>query len=143
MLFWKLLPLVAFFVSFERGLFFSAGVLNRRFKWDRLPALLAVLATVVVALVLAIWLSAGRIKTLVVETRDTLPERMAALREQPWYLELKEHLPDSEKLAESAEHYASNVAKSAATLGHLMLLAVIGFVLAIIYFLDEPKVRAF
>src|SRR5438105_234260 len=98
-LFWKLLPLLVFFVSFERALFFSAGVLSPRLKWARGPALAAVLAVCAVAIVLIIWLPAGRIAHLVVETRDTLPQRMAALREHPWYLELKQHLPDSEKLA--------------------------------------------
>jgi len=141
--FWKLLPLIAFFVAFERGLFFSAGLLNRKLKWGRLPALLATLAAAAAVIVLTVWLSAGKIAKLVVETRDTLPQRMAALREHPWYLELKDRLPDSEKLAESAEHYASHVAKSAATLGHLVLLALIGFVLAVIFFLDEPKIVAF
>src|ERR1043165_4732280 len=79
--FWKLLPLIAFFVAFERGLFFSAGLLNRKLKWDRLPALLAVLAVVAAVITLVVWLSAGNIAKLVVETRDTLPQRIAALRE--------------------------------------------------------------
>jgi predicted PurR-regulated permease PerM len=142
-LFWKLLPLLAFFVSFERALFFSAGLLSRRLKWSRGPALLAVLTVCAVAMVLLVWLSAGRLARLVVETRDTLPERIAALREHPWYLALREHLPDSEKLAESAEHYASGIAKSAATLGHLVLFGIVGFILAVIYFLDEAQVRTF
>ena len=142
-LFWKLLPLVAFFVSFERGLFFSAGALNRRFKWNRVPAALAVLAGCAAVIALIVGLSAGKIARIVVDARDNLPKRMAAIREHPWYLELQDRLPDSDKLAESAEHYAQSIAKSAATLGHLVLLALIGFVIALIYFLDEPKVRAF
>lgn len=142
-LFWKLLPLLAFFVSFERGLFFSAGILNRRFKWVRGAALGAVLTACAAVVVLLVLLSAGRFARLIVETRDTLPERIAAIREHPWYLELKERLPDSDKLAESAEHYGQAVAKSAATLGHLVLLGVIGFILALIYFLDEQKIREF
>src|SRR5687767_14590563 len=78
-LFWKLLPLVAFFVSFERGLFFSAGVLNRRFKWNRVPALLVVLAGCAAMIALLVGLSAGKLAKIVVETRDTLPERIAAI----------------------------------------------------------------
>src|SRR5258705_13560334 len=99
--FWKLLPLLAFFVSFERGLFFSAGLLNRRFKWARGAALGAVLSACAVVGGGLVWLSAGRLAKWVVETRDTLPERIAAIREHPWFLELKERLPDSDKLAES------------------------------------------
>src|SRR5262249_13049796 len=73
----------------------------------------------------------------------TLPQRIAEIREHPWYIELREHLPDSEKLAQSAEKYGEQVAKSAETLGHVALLALIGFVLAVIFFLDEPRIREF
>jgi predicted PurR-regulated permease PerM len=142
-LFWSLLPLLVFFVSFERALFFSAGALSRRLNWNRARSLVVVLLAAAVVLVGVIWLSAGRIAKVVVETRDTLPQRIATVREHPWYLELREHLPDSEKLAQSAEKYGEKVAKSAETLGHLALLALIGFVLAVIYFLDEPRIREF
>jgi predicted PurR-regulated permease PerM len=142
-LFWKLMPLLAFFVSFERALFFSAGALSRRLNWSRARALGVVLLGVAVALTGIIWLAAGRIAKVIVETRDTLPQRIAGLREHPWYLELREHLPDSEKLAQSAEKYGEHIAKSAQTLGHVALLALIGFVLAVIFFLDEPKIREF
>src|SRR5271154_1278007 len=80
-LFWQLMPLMAFFVTFERALMFSAGGLSNRFKWSRIRGLLVVLLGVAVALTGVIWLAAGRIAKLVVETRATLPERMAALRE--------------------------------------------------------------
>src|SRR5687767_10909900 len=82
-LFWKLLPLIAFFVSFERALFFSAGWLNRRFKWSRSLALVAVLVAAAVALGLAGWLGSGRLAKIIVNTRDTLPQRIAAVREHP------------------------------------------------------------
>ena len=135
--------LLVFFVSFERALFFSAGFLSRRFKWKRLPALLLVLLVAAIGLFLAGWLSAGRLAKLVVETRETLPLRIAALRQHPWYAALQEHLPDSEELAKSAEHYAEDVAKSAAAIGRVFLSALIGLILAIVYFLDEERIRAF
>lgn len=135
--------LLIFFVAFERGLFFSAGILSRRFKWKRLPSLLVVLAVAAVALGLTGWLSAGRLTKLVVETRETLPQRISALREHPWYAALREHLPDSEDLARSAEHYGADVAKSAAAIGRGFLSALIGLILAIVYFLDEERIRAF
>ncbi|MFZ5439073.1 MAG: AI-2E family transporter [Myxococcota bacterium] len=135
--------LLVFFVSFERGLFFSAGALSRRFKWSRLASLSAVLAVAALVLGLGGWLSAGRLATLVVETRETLPARIAAVREHPWYQQLQQHLPDSEDLAQSAEHYAADVAKSAAAIGRMFLSALIGLILAIVYFLDEERIRAF
>jgi|APLak6261675434_1056106.scaffolds.fasta_scaffold01654_2 predicted PurR-regulated permease PerM len=135
--------LLVFFVSFERGLFFSAGFLSRRFKWKRLQSLALVLTVGAVAVGLLGWVSAGRLAKLVVETRETLPERMATLRQHPWYVELQSHLPDSEDLAQSAEHYAADVAKSAAAIGRMFLSALIGLILAIVYFLDEERIRAF
>ncbi len=135
--------LLVFFVSFERGLFFTAGSLSRRFKWKRLTGLLLVLGVGALLLGLVGYVSAGRLASLVVETRETLPQRMAALREHPWYVQLQQHLPDSEDLAQSAEHYAADVAKSAAAIGRGLLSALIGLILAIVYFLDEERIRAF
>ncbi len=139
----QLAILLVFFVSFERALFFSAGVLERSFKWKRLPALLAVLLLALLALSVAGFLSAGRVTRLAAEVRETLPLRMAAIREHPWYLMLQQYLPDSEDLARSAEHYAADVAKSAAAVGRVLLSAVIGLILAVVYFLDAERLRAF
>lgn len=143
LLFRKLLVLLAFFVAFERVLFWSAGVLTRRFKLSRMISLGVVLVVVTAGAGLSAWLSAGRVAQLVKETRQTLPERIAAVRENPLFLELEPHLPDTERLVESAQHYASNVAKSAADLGHLVLYALIGLILAVVYFLDEERLRTF
>ncbi len=135
--------LLVFFVSFERALFFSAGFLSRRFKWKRLQSLAVVLGVSAVGLGLLGWVSAGRLAAVFVETRETLPQRMAGVREHPWYQALQSHLPDSEDLAQSAEHYAADVAKSAAAIGRVFLSALIGLILAIVYFLDEERIRAF
>lgn len=143
LVFRRLLVLLAFFVAFERLLFFSAGALNRRFRLGRGPALGVVLVVSALALGLTAWLSAGRLTAVVKETRETLPARIAAIREHPLFRELEPHLPDPERLVESAQHYASNVAKSAAEVGHLLVYALIGLVLAIVYFLDEERLRAF
>ena len=142
-LFRQLAAILVFFVTFERALFFSAGSLSRRFKWPRVLSLGLVLVATAAVLTLVIWVSAGRIAKLIVETRETLPARIAAVREHPWFATLHEHLPDSDSLAESAEHYGADVAKSAAAVGHLFLNALIGLVLAIVFFLDEEKIRAF
>lgn len=143
LVFRKLLVLLAFFVAFERLLFFSAGLLTRRFRLPRSLSLGAVLTASTAVLALSAWLSAGRLMTLVKETRETLPQRIAAIRENPLFLQVEPHLPDPEALVESAQHYASNVAKSAAELGHLVIYAIIGLVLAIVYFLDEERLRSF
>lgn len=143
LVFRKLLVLLAFFVAFERLLFWSAGLLSRRFSLSRVVSLGLVLVLVSAGAGLGGWLSAGRVAQLVKETRQTLPERIAAVRENPLFLELEPHLPDTEHLVESAQHYAANVAKSAADLGHLVIYALVGLILAIVYFLDEERLRAF
>jgi predicted PurR-regulated permease PerM len=143
LVFRRLLVLLAFFVAFERLLFFSAGALSRRFRLGRGASLGIVLTGVSAVVGLSAWLSAGRLAAVVKETRETLPTRIAALREHPLFLELEPHLPDPDQLVESAQHYASNVAKSAAEVGHLLISALIGLVLAIVYFLDEARLRQF
>jgi predicted PurR-regulated permease PerM len=135
--------LLVFFVAFERALFFTAGALCRRYTWKRLPAALLVLAVAAVVVGLLGWVSAGRVARWVVETRETLPQRISTIRQHPWYVELQGHLPDSEDLAQSAEHYAGDVARSAAAIGRGALSALIGLILAVVYFLDEERIRAF
>jgi len=103
-LFRKLFVLLAFFVAFERMLFWSAGLMARRFKMGRAAALGIVLAATSIVLGLTAWLSAGRVTQLIIETRKTLPERIAAIRENPLFLELQPHLPDTEELVQSAQH---------------------------------------
>jgi len=139
----KLLVLLAFFVAFERALSLSSGFLAERFKWKREWALAAVLVVSGLVLVLIGWLSAGRIAKVIVEARETLPLRIAALREHPLFLALQEHLPDTEKLVQSAERYGQDIALAAAGIGHVIAYAVIGLVLAVVYIVDEPQVRAF
>jgi len=135
--------MLVFFVTFERGLFFTAGKLSARFKWKRWASLLLVLFIASNLIALTAWLSAGRLTKTFTETRDTLPQRIAALREHPWYEALAEHLPDSEELAKSVEHYAADVARSAAAIGRAFLMALIGLILAVVYFLDEERIRQF
>lgn len=139
----RLFVLLAFFVAFERGLFWSAGLLSRRFKLSRTKSLALVLTAGAIAAGLSAWASAGRLVQLVQETRATLPARVAAVKEHPLFLELEPHLPDPEALVESAQHYAANVASSAAALGHLVVYALIGLILAIVFFLDEERLKAF
>jgi predicted PurR-regulated permease PerM len=142
-LFRKLFVTLTFFVVFERLLFFSAGELERRFKWRRTGAFAAVAVSFVTAAGLLLWGSSGRIGRVVVETRETLPARIALLREHPLFELLKPHLPDSEDLVAKATHYGAEMARSAAELGHLLVGFMIGLVLAIVYYFDQDKVRSF
>lgn len=139
----QLAIVLVFFVAFERALFFSAGLLSRRFGWGRLTAFLVVLSVMLTGLGLVGFFSAGAIKRVAIELRDQLPQRIAMLREHPWYLALEEYLPDSEDLAKSAERYAADVAKSAATVGRIFVSAVVGLILAVVFFIDQERIEAY
>ncbi len=144
LVFRKLLLLLAFFVFFERGLAFSAGWLAKgRFKVGRAYAVVAVLFLTAAGFSLITWLSAGRIKNVVMELKEELPDRVSAIQETPLYLQLQSLLPDSDALVESARHYGRDrAAQSAPAVGHFFLLAIIGLVMAIVFFLDQEKIRA-
>jgi predicted PurR-regulated permease PerM len=135
--------MLAFFVSFERAFFFSAGLLNRKFRWKKGLALALVLGVTALVLVLAAWASAGRITARLMEAREHFPHRIAAMREHPWFQEIQTHLPDADELIQSAEHHSGDFAKSAAAIGRAFLSAVIGLILAIVYFLDQERIRGF
>ena len=62
LLFRKLFVLLAFFVAFERMLFWSAGLMARRFKMGRAAALGLVLTATAIVLGLTAWLSAGAVE---------------------------------------------------------------------------------
>jgi predicted PurR-regulated permease PerM len=138
----KLALTLVFFVIFERLLFASTSLAQRALKWGK-GASFALVAGVTVLLVgLTAGLTAGRAAKLVVETRETLPARMEALRENELFLKLKEHLPDGDQLAERASHYGAELARSAAELGHFVIAFIIGLVLAIVYYFERDGVRA-
>lgn len=139
----QLAVLLVFFVLFERALFFTAGVLSRRFKWPRLPSLLLVLVVVAGGLTATGFIAAPRLKAFAIEAKETLPARIAAVREHPWYQEMAEYLPDPDNLAKAAEKYVQDVAKSAATIGRVLISMVVAFILATVYFVDQDRIRQF
>ena len=143
LVFRKLLVLLAFFVLFERALFLTSGFLVRRFKVSKMFALIAVLLVGFGSVGIAGLISAGRLKTFIIDTRDKLPQQIEELKEHPLFVDLSTYLPDTEKLIESAKHYGNDVAHAASELGHFVLLMIIGLILAVVYFFDEPAVTAF
>jgi predicted PurR-regulated permease PerM len=142
-LFRKLFITLIFFVVFERGITLACTWLMNRFKWNKGLAFgvtLAVFASVAVSVT---WASAGRVAKVVIETRATLPQRLASIRENELFLLIKEHLPDADSLVERASHYGEEIARFSAELGHIAISFVIGLILAIIFFFDKERVLAF
>lgn len=138
----SLLVLVVFFVAFERGLGVSSGFLARRFKLPKKKVLLGLLA--VLGLVfggLAAW-GATHVRAWVIEARTTWPGRLEVLKTHPRVVQLSEYLPDTDKIVESASHYAADAVKVLSAVGHLAIYALIGLILAIVFLLGEDELLA-
>jgi predicted PurR-regulated permease PerM len=141
-LFRSLLALVVFFVAFERAFAVTAAWLVRRFKWRPKVALFAVFGAFALVLTGVGFWSAGKISRGVAQARATWPQRLEALRTHPRVVELSEHLPDTDKLVESASHYAKDAVKVLSAVGHLAVYALIGLILAIVFLLGKDELDA-
>ena len=75
--------------------------------------------------------------------RRTLPDRIAAVRETALFHRVQEHLPDVETIVENARHYASGALGWLSALGHILLYAVIGFILAVVYLVEKEEIDEF
>jgi predicted PurR-regulated permease PerM len=141
-LFRKLFALLIFAVAFHLLLSTMAGFLCRRFRMRRSVAMGLVVVTLTGLLSSVLWVSSARVLVFLTAVRAQWPDRMEALKESPLFLSISEYVPDTERLAESAQHYLSDVAKAASTIGHWLVYLVIGLILAIIYFVEEPEIEA-
>jgi predicted PurR-regulated permease PerM len=142
-LFRKLLVLVAFFVAFERSMRFLADWLTRHTRLTRRVAALFVIVGVLVLLVGGGTFGVSRLVKFILHMRDTLPGRIAAIRQEPMFLTLQEHLPDADKLVEHAQHYAGSAMHYLAGLGHILLYLTIGFILAVVFLLERVEIDHF
>jgi predicted PurR-regulated permease PerM len=142
-LFRKLFITLIFFVVFERGVTLACTWLMNRFKWSKGLAFGVTLAAFASVAVSVTWASAGRVAKVVMETRATLPQRLASIKENELFLAIKDHLPDADSLVERASHYGEELARFSAELGHLAISFVIGLILAIIFFFDKDRVLEF
>lgn len=141
-LFRSLLVLVVFFVAFERGLGVSSELIARRFKWQKKRVLLGLLAVLaLIAAGLGAW-GASNVRSWVVEARTTWPARLEVIKTHPRVVQLEEYLPDTDKIVESASHYAADAVKVLSAVGHLAIYALIGLILAIVFLLGEDELVA-
>jgi len=141
-LFRRLLPLLVFFVAFERTLGALAAQLAQRSGLGRRAALAVVALLVLALLGLAVALGAGRALHAALALRGALPERIAAFRDTDLYRQVQERLHGAGSLVEGAQHYASSALEYLAALGHLVLYAVVGFILAVVYLLEHEELAA-
>jgi predicted PurR-regulated permease PerM len=137
----SLLMLVVFFVTFERGLGLSSELIARKFKWKEKRVLLGLLALfATIAGVLGAW-GASNVRPWLIEARTTWPARLQELRVHPRVIQLQEYLPDSDKVIESASHYAADAVKVLSAVGHIALYALIGLILAIVFLLGKDELQ--
>jgi predicted PurR-regulated permease PerM len=135
--------LLVFFVAFERGMGWLAERLAARAKMRRKAAVAVVAVAMLGVLVAALYAGVQRLVHFLMHARDTVPLRIAAIREEPLFLSVQEHLPDVDKLVEGAQHYAGSALHYLASIGHIILYLTIGFILAVVFLLEKEEIQGF
>jgi predicted PurR-regulated permease PerM len=141
-LFRHLLPLLVFFVAFERSLRAARDFFFARFKVHKTITVLSLVSAGLLGIGVLAWLGAGRAIRGFAHAGD-IQKRIAGLREHPWFERVNEQLGDTDKVIEGAKHYAADALGAASAIGHLLVYALIGLILAVIYLLEEEHLDAF
>ena len=86
----------------------------------------------------------GRAVHLARGARETLPARIASIKELPVYKAVQEHIEDAaDKLVEGAQHYAADALHFLSAFGHVVLYVLIGFILAVVFLLERDELAEF
>jgi predicted PurR-regulated permease PerM len=140
-LFRHLLILLVFFVAFQRTLSAGGRLLARR---TRLSPGGGIILIVVVALALVVggsYLGIDRLLNRFTSTQD-VTERLAALRQLPLVVRLEHHV-NVAALIEAARANATRALGYAASVGHVVVFAFVGLILAVVYQFEETDLLAF
>ena len=140
-LFRELFPLVAMFVAAQSAFAGATKLLESRAKWPRKHSFFAVLGMFLVLLGGALALGATRALHYMRHAKHTLPEQLREMEENDIIRRIREHLPDSSKLAERAKEHAEAALHAVSMIGHLAMFALIALILAIIYTLEEHELH--
>jgi predicted PurR-regulated permease PerM len=140
-LFRHLLVLLLMFVAWRALLGGPTRWLEARWRWRRGSALLATLAGVTLICSLAAWFGVRDVIAAVQEIRATLPQAVAEVRGWPGYTQAQAWLHDTDHLLSHAQHYAADAVGWLAALGHLLVHAVVGLVLAVVYLGSEAELE--
>jgi predicted PurR-regulated permease PerM len=143
-LFRKLLILLIFFVVFERMIGFLTDFLAARTRVKPKLGLLMVALFLLAIVGGSLGLGIGRAVKLAANAREILPARIAAIKQLPIYQTVQEHLQDAaDKVVEGAQHYAADALHFLSAFGHVILYALIGFILAVVYRLEREELIHF
>jgi predicted PurR-regulated permease PerM len=138
-----LLVLLVFFVAFERVFAVASDFLATHGRVGRKPVLLALVLALLGGVGAAIALLVGHGIHFVLRMRETLPQRIAAVRETPLFQSIQERLGDADAMVEKAQHYASGALGYVAAFGHGLVYAVVGFILAVVFILEREELHHF
>jgi predicted PurR-regulated permease PerM len=142
-LFRHLLVLMVFMVAFARPLRLASQWLARHTRLPRSVALLLLLGSAVGLLTVAVDLGMVRAFEAFLAAREALPERIAAFRQTPLFLQVQEYLGGADLIVDAAKRYATGILGYLAVVGHLVLHAFIGFILAVVYVLEQEEIDGF
>ncbi len=139
----KLLVLLVFFVAFQRSMGWLSERLAPRLRMRRKLAVAIVALGMLTIIGVALYFGVARLVHFILHARDTVPQRIAAIREEPLFQSVQEHLQDADKLIEGAQHYAGSALHYLAGLGHILLNLAIGFILAVVFLLEQEEIEGF
>ncbi len=142
-LFRHLALLLVFFVTFERALGWSSRRLSERTGIPRKKCVLIVLGVVASVLGMLLWLGIGKTIRTFTHMQESFPERLAQWREHPLVDRLEDEIGGIDKIVETAKHYSGNALHAASAVGHFVVHIVMGFVLALVYVLEQDEIDAF
>ncbi len=135
--------LFVFFVTFERALKWIANAVAARTGWPKKRIVLGTTAAVVTVLAMLAWFGIARTVRSFARVQSTMPTWIAQLRENALVARVEEQFGGTDTLVEHATHYAGNALAAATAVGHFLVHVVIGFVLALVFVLEEDELGAF
>lgn len=142
-LFRHLALLLVFFVSFERLLGWGARVLSKRSGLSRKKSLLALVAVILTWIGIGAWLGIGKTIRTVTEVQDTFPDRLAELKENALLVKVQEQIGGTENIIDGIKHYSGDALSAASAVGHFFVYVLIGFILALVYVLEQDELTTF
>ncbi len=142
-LFRHLAPLLVSFLVFQRTLLFLTDFLCKKTKLSAKAALLLVLLVGLVLVGASAAMGVGKAVHEYTRLHATFPDRIAHLREHPLYEKFREHAGDNDKVLEHAKHYAGSAMAAASTIGHFLIHALIGLILAVVFVLERHEIQEF